>query len=83
MSEKELNKKELKVGFNTIAMLFLGAMFLLAAFQTVQLSELKQEIETPVDLTQFWGTANLAPAQQQTQSVPQSLQDIPDMVGGC
>lgn len=84
MSEKELNKKEFKFGFSTVAMLFLGAMFLLAAFQTVQLSELKQEIQTQkIDLSELQ-TINLASVQQtQQQSVPESLQNIPDMVGGC
>ncbi|MCR4335144.1 MAG: hypothetical protein NUV57_01255 [archaeon] len=89
MSEKKDEK--VSMDKNTLIALFLGAMFLLAAFQTVQLSELKQNIYTQKnEISQLKGTANLAAAPVKTQTasndssgIPQSLQNVPDMVGGC
>lgn len=84
MTEKD---EKITMSKNTIIALFMGAIFILAAFQTVQLSELKQEINIQNnEITQLQGTTNLAAVSvqtQQSQSVPSSLQNLPDMVGGC
>ncbi|MCR4368608.1 MAG: hypothetical protein NUV67_01750 [archaeon] len=85
MTEKEENVTMSK---NTIVALILGAMFLLAAFQTIQLSELKQEVNTQkTTIEGMMGNAALsaAPTGQASGSaaLPQSLQNVPDMVGGC
>ena len=92
MSEKKDEKEEkISLSTNTLYALFLGAMFVLAAFQTVQLSELKQEVALQGNtIVQLGGSASLSPAPQQTSqagtgqaSIPESLQNVPDMVGGC
>ncbi|MFH1391008.1 MAG: hypothetical protein ABIH20_01720 [Candidatus Diapherotrites archaeon] len=88
MTEKD---EKVTMDKNTLIALFIGAMFLLAAFQTIQLSELKQEINIQsTEITQLQGTANLAAASAAIQTtssgssgIPQSLQNVPDMVGGC
>ena len=97
-------KEEITLSFNALAALFLGAMFLLAAFQALQLSELKQEVATQKNaVTQIQTGASLSAVQgsgtggsaqapgngtasgsgSAQSGVPESLQNVPDMVGGC
>ena len=66
-------------------------MFLLAAFQTTQLVNVKAQVDAQGTAlaSAGAGSANLAyaPAATQTQTtqntVPDSLKNVPDMVGGC
>lgn len=92
MSEtKDEKPKTITFDYNTLAVVFLAAIFLLAAFQTVQLTDLKAQVDTQgAELANAGfageGSANLAPAttQQTTQNtIPDSLKNVPNMVGGC
>ncbi len=103
-NETHGKKEEITLSFNALAALFLGAMFLLAAFQALQLSELKQEVASQKSaITQIQTGASLSAAQgsgtggsaqalgngtasgsgSAQSGVPESLQNVPDMVGGC
>ena len=86
MSEE--NSENFTVSTRTLLSLLLGAMFVLAAFQTLQLSELKQDVlEQKTTISQLKAQQGGTPAIQaqpaSSASIPQSLQSVPDMVGGC
>lgn len=92
MTEEKTEKKSIRFDYNTFAVVFLAAMFLLAAFQTMQLTDLKAQVDAQgLDLASAGsvgaGSANLASSaiQQQTtqNTIPDSLKNVPNMVGGC
>ena len=82
------NEETVNLNINTVFTLFLGAMFIMAAFQTMQLSELKQDVLAQKNAVEELKTVSFsaptasAPAQT-TQTIPDSLTNVPDMVGGC
>lgn len=99
MTEKdhEDSEGEIRLGFRTLAAVFLGAVFMLTAFQALQLSELSKEVAGQrTVIAQLSGTGAAQAGQalqtgtsgQQANSpargvAPQGAQGVPDMVGGC
>ena len=79
--------RNVALSYNALAAVFLVAVFALAAFQTLQLSELKVQVDAQgAALTGLNAGAGFTPVQTQPVSsggIPSSLQNIPDMVGGC
>jgi hypothetical protein len=86
---ESLNDKTIKfdLSYSTFAAVFLVALFLLSAFQTLQLSEVS--VELAGQKTALAGLkeniVSAAPALPPASSatIPDSLQNLPDMVGGC
>jgi hypothetical protein len=75
------------MSYTTIAAIFLAAVFLLSAFQTLQLSSMKMEVLEQQNTLAAMGAdgAAFAPANDNSANanIPSSLQNVPDMVGGC
>lgn len=88
MAEKK-NENKIEMDRYTMAALFLGLLFILAAFQTMQLSELRQEVREQGNIVGNFSGSMMAytgsPALQTGggNAIPESLQNVPDMVGGC
>lgn len=63
---------------NLLLALVVAVLLVMAVVQAVQLNSLKDKIEGGVALKAF-----SSPAPSSTGSVPSSLQNLPQMVGGC
>lgn len=84
---------ELRFNANSLMAVFLAVLFAAGAFQTLQLVQLSNQVNAQEAAlgnlkagTNVTGLASAAPTvpQQGTQgTVPSSLQNLPEMVGGC
>ena len=92
--QEELIEEKKSFGqWNTIIVIVLGIAIIIAFFQAVQISSINSTSMYNGDMMESFSTGNytLQPSTSQdvsTQSassneVPQSLQNVPDMVGGC
>ncbi len=91
--QKNEETTESKFSANSIATIILAALFVAAAFQTMQLSGISDRLagqeaaivalKAGTSAALPAGTANAQASAQGTQGVPSSLQNLPEMVGGC
>lgn len=85
---------ELSINTNSLVAIFLAIVFVASAFQTWQLTQFSDKISgqqaqiAGLKTTGFTATAGsfAGPVQQgapQATVIPSSLQNLPEMVGGC
>lgn len=66
---------------NLLITLVLVVLVAVAVVQAVQLNSLKDKVETGVTVKS--GSSSSSVVQSASSSTPKSLQDLPQMVGGC
>jgi hypothetical protein len=82
------NKKvKIEMSQNILTSLFLVAVLVMAGIQTIQLYEFKSDLveqkATLEDVRENISLNSSAKATAPTSAIPDSLKNIPDMVGGC
>ncbi len=67
-----------------IMSIILGIFIIISAFQSFQINSLKTQIETGgVKITSSSESSYTSSGNSGKSAVPSSIQDLPDMVGGC
>ena len=93
--DKSKSEETVKIRFNpnNLVAVLLAIVFVVSAFQTMQLSSISSKLagqEAAIaglkgagNVSLPAGTANVQAAAQGQPAIPSSLQNLPNMVGGC
>lgn len=83
MNKKTTRRNE-KVKATVIIAIVLGVLVLVSVVQAFQLNSLKQDLKDgQVNVGKATSKVSAASAPSSSPAVPSSLQNLPDMVGGC
>jgi len=86
LKEEIREEKTMEGQWNTIIVIVLAVALILTFFQAVQMNAIGSTVVMHEDMIVSFSQGNYTAQPSTTQAsstVPQSLQNVPDMVGGC